>query len=136
MADQLAGQLHLGIASLDEQHADMLGLLNAFQLAVASRRPRDEIHMMADTALAAVRAHFRYEDALCDKSSYSRADEHRFQHEQLLFSASQLAEDAVEGRRSPDELSANIDMLRSLYMAHVVRDDRALANHLERAGVL
>lgn len=136
MADQLAGQLRLGIASLDEQHADMLGLLNAFQLAVAGRRSRDEIRMMADTALAAVRAHFRYEDALCDKSSYPRADEHRFQHEQLLFSASQLAEDAYEGRCNPDELSENIDLLRSLYMAHVVRDDRALADHLGRSGTL
>ena len=121
---------YLGIASLDEQHDALLGLIKAFQLAILGRRPREEIRTIAETALGAVRAHFRYDEALCEQSGYPGIAEHNFQHQHLLLNATALTEDALDSRHSPDVINENLELLRGLFVAHVAHDDRALADHL------
>jgi hemerythrin-like metal-binding protein len=124
----------LGIAPLDEQHDALLGLINAFQLAILGHRPLEEIRTIAETALGALRAHFRYEEALCEQSGFPGAAEHNFQHQHLLLNATSLTEDALESRHSPDVINENLEILRGLFFSHVGRDDRALVEHLAARG--
>ena len=132
MADKLAP---LGIASLDEQHEAMSGDLTAFQLAIAARRPRDEIRAIVETAQAGVRAHYRYEEALMVKSGYAATAEHRFEHQRIMLTITALMGDALEGDRSPEILNENGDLLRSLFLSHIGRDDLALSQHLLSLGM-
>lgn len=128
-------RFQLGISALDEQHEALVGMLNAFQLAVAARRPADELSTIADTALVALRAHFQYEEALMAKSAYPAAAEHRFQHERLTLSAASLIHDALDSRQSPDILTENLDLLQMFALSHIRREDRALAEHLISLGM-
>lgn len=132
MADKLAP---LGIASLDEQHEALGGMLGAFQLAIAVHRQQEEIRAIVDTAQAAVRAHFQHEEALMAKSGYAAAPEHRFEHERLMLTATTLIADALEGRHSPDVLRENSELLRAMFRAHITRDDLALTQHLLCLGM-
>ena len=120
----------LGIASLDKQHEALGGMLGAFQLAIAARRQQHEIRAIIDTALAASRAHFQFEEALMEKSGYAGTSEHRFEHERMMLTVATLTHDALEGRYSQDVIDENLELLRGLFVAHIARDDRALAEHL------
>ena len=124
----------LGVASLDEQHEALGGMLGAFQLAIAARRQQHEIRAIIDTALAASHAHFQFEEAVMEKSGYAGTSEHRFQHERMMLSVATLTQDALEGRYSPDVINENLELLRGLFVAHIARDDRALADHLAAQG--
>ena len=124
----------LGIASLDEQHEALGGMLGAFQLAIAARRQQHEIRAIIDTALAASRAHFQFEEALMEKSGYAGTSEHRFEHERIMLSVATLTKDALEGRYSLDVINENLEILRGLFVAHIARDDHALADHLAARG--
>ena len=132
MADKLAP---LGIASLDEQHETMSGALTAFQLAIAALRSREEIHAIIETAQAGVRAHFQYEEALMVKSGYAGTAEHRFEHQRIMLTITALMGDALAGRHSPDVLNENGDLLRSLFLSHIARDDLVLSRHLLSLGM-
>lgn len=120
----------LGIAALDAQHEALVGMLGAFQLAVAARRQQDEINTIIEAALAAVRAHFQYEEALMVKSAYAATPEHHFEHERVMLFVATLTRDALEGRSTPEVLAENGELLRGLLRDHIASDDRALADHL------
>lgn len=132
MADKHAP---LGIVSLDEQHDALGGMLGAFQLAIAARQQQHEIRTIVDTALAAVRAHFQFEETLMAKSGYAGAPEHRFEHERIMLTVTTLTHDALNCRYSPDVLNENSDLLRSLFRAHTASEDLALSRHLLSLGM-
>jgi hemerythrin-like metal-binding protein len=132
MADKHAP---LGIVSLDEQHEALSCMLGAFQLAIAARQQQHEIRAIVDTALAAVRAHFQFEEALMAKSGYARACEHRFEHERMMLAVATLTHDALDCCYSPDVLNENGDLLRSLFYAHITHEDLALSRHLLGLGM-
>jgi hemerythrin-like metal-binding protein len=132
MADKNAP---LGIASLDEQHEALGNMLGAFQLAVATRRQQREIRAMVDAALAAVHAHFQFEEALMAKSGYAGAPEHHFAHERMMLAVTTLTHDALDSSYSPDALNENGALLRSMFHAHIANDDLALSRHLLSLGI-
>jgi hemerythrin-like metal-binding protein len=120
----------LGIASLDEQHEALVGMLEAFQLVVTSRRPDAEVCAVISTALAAIRAHFQHEEDLMAQSGFADAEAHRFEHQRLMLAVASLTSDALEKRRAPEILAENGDLLHELFRDHIGREDRALAGHL------
>ncbi|NIJ49489.1 bacteriohemerythrin [Rhizomicrobium electricum] len=125
----------IGICTLDEQHLEMGGMLRAFQIAVLRGRPAAEIRVMIETSMAALRAHCRQEEALMTKSAYPDAAAHRLDHERLVLAASAFSEDVLHHRQPPEILNEHGDLLRSIFVAHMDRDDRALAQHLMRVGL-
>lgn len=125
----------IGIATLDEQHLEMGGMLRTFQIAIIRGRPATEIRAMVDTSLAALCAHCRHEEALMAKSNYSDAAAHRLDHERLVLAAAAFAEDMLHHRQPPEVLNEHGDLLRSMFIAHMDRDDRALAQHLLGLGL-
>ena len=126
---------YLGIASLDEQHEALGGMLGAFQLAITARRQQHEIRTIVDTALAAIRAHFQFEEALMAKSGYADAPQHRFEHERMMLTVATLTRDALESRFSPEVLNENGDLLRALFHSHTTSEDLALSRHLLSLGM-
>jgi hypothetical protein len=60
---------------------------------------------------------------------------HRLDHERLVLAASAFSEDVLHHRQPPDVLSEHGDLLRAMFVAHMDRDDRALAQHLARMGL-
>jgi hemerythrin-like metal-binding protein len=120
----------LGIADLDEQHRAMGGMLRAFQLAITKRRPDHELRTLIDTAMAALCAHCRHEEALMARYGYRDAPAHRLEHERLVLAATAFTEDVLHHRLTPDVLLEHGDVLRTLFASHIDCIDRALANHL------
>jgi hemerythrin-like metal-binding protein len=127
MADHLAP---LGIAALDDEHLAMAGMLRAFQIALTKRRPDHELRSLIDRSMALLCAHYRHEEALMAKSAYSGAPAHRLEHERLVLAAIALSEEVLHHRLAPDVLIEHSNVLRSLFIAHMNCEDRALADHL------
>jgi hemerythrin-like metal-binding domain len=125
----------IGIATLDEQHLEMGGMLRAFQIAIMRGRPAAEVRAMVESSLAALCAHCRHEEALMEKSAYPEAAAHRLDHERLVLAAAAYSEDVLHHRQPPEVLNEHGDLLRSIFVAHMDRDDRALAQHLARMGL-
>ena len=132
MADRLAP---LGIAELDEQHRSMGGILGVFQLAINKRRPDHELRGLIDTGMAALCAHCRHEEQLMEASAYPDATAHRLDHERLVLATTAFSEDVLHHHLTPDVLIEHGDVLRTLFIAHIDRDDRALAAHLMSLAV-
>lgn len=125
----------IGIATLDEQHLEMGGMLRAFQFAIVRCRPLAEIREMVESSLAALCAHCRHEEALMEKSAYPEAAAHRLDHERLVLAAAAYSEDVLHHRQPPEVLNEHGDLLRAMFIEHMDRDDRALAQHLIRLGI-
>jgi hemerythrin-like metal-binding protein len=125
----------VGISALDEQHRAMGDMLRAFRLAAGNGRPSNELREMIETAMAALRAHCRHEEALMANSAFADAPAHRLDHERLMLAATAFTEDVLHHRLAADVLHENGDLLRDLFVAHMNRFDRDLAQHLISLGM-
>jgi hemerythrin len=74
----------VGIDSMDEEHRQLIRLINELYEEMKERKDRDSIEQFLGDIHAAVSAHFALEERLMSKAGFEEFDAHKEDHEELL----------------------------------------------------
>jgi len=120
-----------GVPEIDQQHQELVSMLNRLTDAVHNEVPRKEIYRMIDEVIAYTCAHFAAEERLMAESGYPEFEAHRNKHNQLVQDALHLKKklDYVGEDRFMEWFNhwpfANI-------LAHIQYADQQVGDHVTR----
>lgn len=123
--------LLLHVQREDEDHREMYALMN--QIFSAAQLGADMvIQAVADLCLF-TREHFAREQASMEQTAYPGRDDHRYEHEYLIFQLDVLIERLMIS--GPDYVADElVDLLKRWLCDHILTCDAAFAEYLrERA---
>jgi hemerythrin len=73
-----------GVADIDEQHKELVTILNRLKTSIANRTSRQACGRILDELVEYTQMHFRFEEGLMEASGYALLDSHKKLHEELL----------------------------------------------------
>jgi hemerythrin len=73
-----------GVADIDEQHKQLVAILNRLKSSIADRTSREVCSGILDELIDYTQKHFRFEEGLMEASGYSLYASHKKVHEELL----------------------------------------------------
>ena len=76
--------MSVGVGGLDDDHKELVALLNEMDEAVAAGQNRDAINAIIDRLTESIKTHFAKEEALMAKSGFPGAAEHTREHDETL----------------------------------------------------
>lgn len=125
--------LSVGLASIDEQHQKLVGIINELHDAMLRREGKQLLGATFDRLIEYTEYHFAHEEQLFAQHHYSDAAAHRTQH-------AMLKEKVVELRRQFEAGRVTItievmEFLRDWLRNHIAVSDRRYAPFLKDRGV-
>ena len=97
----------VGIASMDDEHREMIGMINGIYAQLAESSNADDIESCLEEIFATISAHFALEERVMRDAGYEEYEEHKENHEDLLDEIRDLmddfAADAEAGSRVLEE---------------------------------
>lgn len=97
----------LGIPSIDEEHREMIEMINAAHASLEDRKDPASIEAMLGDIHAGIAAHFALEERLMRSAGYAEFAAHKVDHERLLDQIMDLmdvyAADTAEGEKQLSE---------------------------------
>lgn len=119
----------LGVPEIDQQHEELVNMLNRLNDAVKSNASHETLSLMFDDLVAYTDFHFRSEEQLMIENGYPDTDAHKNEHRLLVEESHYLKERLVDG----SELLA-LQSLKDWVLAHIQFMDKKLATYLLRHG--
>ncbi len=100
----------VGIASMDDEHRQMIDLINEIYGRMASGSDTDQIEKCLGDIFNTISMHFALEESLMKKSHYAEYPQHKDDHEELLEQIRTLMDDfaaapALAAKRLETDLS-------------------------------
>jgi len=134
MTIQWTEEWAVGEPTIDEQHRELVGHINALLEAVGRARSRAEIaNMMAFLEVYVLR-HFQDEERLMAMVEYPQLEAHRTMHESFARVFARLREEYARDGPTPG-LSAELNVRVSGWLvSHIGRLDRAFGEFLAGIG--
>lgn len=124
-------QTHMiGVAKVDEEHRNLVHLLNRLNLAFRRGEAHAVIEGMFDDLLTATVQHFRTEAALMEQYQYAASEAHLREHDNLVREALYLKDHLKEG----GELLA-LQSVKDWLIGHIKHSDKLLGAYLNSRGV-
>lgn len=77
-------EFKVGIASVDHEHQQLIGLINDLHAGLAAQPTKDSIAEMLGEIHARIAAHFALEERVMRERRYDQYDDHKADHERLL----------------------------------------------------
>lgn len=77
---------------IDQQHRELVNMLNRLNNAVKNRQSREDIYRIIDEVIAYTGFHFETEERLMAQSGYADIEWHKDKHKQLMEDALHLKE--------------------------------------------
>jgi hemerythrin len=122
-----------GIREIDDQHAEIAGILNRLHAAFAEGRDRATLRPLLHQLIASVRVHFHTEEAIMAEHHYEGEELHRAEHEFLLAHVLEFHGDFEAGRTEMTE--SVMDYLKDWLRNHMIVADRRLGRWLRERGL-
>ena len=119
----------LGVPQIDQQHLELVELLNKLNLLVKRDASAQEIKQAFDDVVAKVSSHFEAEERLMDSCGFN-GDIHKKEHLRMLAEADGLKEKLFNGGES-----LVLQSLKSWLIDHVLHSDREFASFFIQQGV-
>jgi diguanylate cyclase (GGDEF)-like protein/PAS domain S-box-containing protein/hemerythrin-like metal-binding protein len=120
----------LGIAEMDDQHRNLVFLVNSLNDALKRNDSDESIEHMLDELLAATTQHFQAEQRLMSTHNYPEQVEHELEHTRLLNEAMHFRERFTQGR----ELLV-LQSIKDWLLGHIAFSDKKLADYLRDRGL-
>jgi hemerythrin-like metal-binding protein len=77
-------EFKVGIASVDHEHRQLIGLINDLHGSLAGRPAKDAVSGVLGEISAKIAAHFALEERVMLERGYDQYDDHKADHERLL----------------------------------------------------
>ena len=121
-------ELSFGIASMDREHRDQLGLLNDLKAAVRSGADDSLVYALLNELVEHTNLHFLSEQLAMRLNAYEAYESHFLEHQRLLVEVQNLKRDLATGTAT--DKHSLIEALRSWLLVHIQTADKTLAEYL------
>jgi hemerythrin-like metal-binding protein len=127
-------EMSVGVKELDDDHKQLIGMLNVAQETLSSARSREALEEVLDRLVEMTKAHFVHEERLFDQAGFPGAEAHRREHDLMLAAALKWQAHFKSGR--PPFLSVeNLNGFESWLDNHIEGADMLYGPHLNAAGI-
>jgi hemerythrin len=125
--------LSVGIEEIDDQHKELVDLVNEMHEAIHQRRGRDVVRRVLAKLADYTRIHFAVEESLMRILGYPDYETHKEQHEQLIRHMTALQNKVDSGKTAIGfEL---MHFLKVWLTKHIMESDREYGEFFIQAGV-
>ncbi|WP_196138670.1 bacteriohemerythrin [Aliikangiella sp. G2MR2-5] len=124
----------IGIPSIDEQHKQLIKLINQLNKAMASGESASVVAAILAGLTGYTESHFAYEEQLFEKYGYPQTEEHKKEHQRMIDRIGQFH---VEFAQDPGgSISLEIMQFLTYWLTnHIQGSDREYAEYLIKKGV-
>lgn len=124
----------IGIQEVDEQHKELVNILNALHNAIVNHRAKEASRRILDQLAEYTRTHFMLEESLMRVTHYPGFDIHKKQHEDLIKQVVELQEKLTSGKATITfEL---LHFLKGWLTQHINESDRRFGAYFAQSNNL
>lgn len=123
----------VGVASIDEDHREMMDMLQQIQGAI-SEQCLDTCKERITDFIQLTRVHFTTEEVILRDASFPQLKQHRVAHGQLLAQAIELGK-FVHDAAHIDDLEGCMDDLAGFLFHDLIGSDMEFKSYLQECGV-
>jgi hemerythrin-like metal-binding protein len=123
----------VNVAAIDEQHQELIAILNRLFIAVSKLEGDQAISGTLDSLTSYTEKHFALEESLMQQANYPDLDAHKAEHQRLLAQLDQFCK-----KQMLEEKHLHFEMLKFLkawLKDHILRVDRKYYPSMQRAGI-
>ncbi|TAJ82015.1 MAG: bacteriohemerythrin [Gallionellaceae bacterium] len=121
---------HVGVVEIDEQHRELVRMVNRLNGAIKNKEGDDIILKLYDELLEFTAFHFATEHRLMEHSGYPEMGSHDMEHTHLIAEAVHFKSKLAAG----GELLA-LQSIKDWLLNHIHYSDKPMANYLREHGV-
>jgi len=127
-------KLSTGIAAMDEEHKQLIALLNELHDAIEDGQGKAILGRILDGLIAYTGTHFAHEESLFAETGYPDALSHKIQHEALIRQVNEIQAKftATPTAILPGEV---LSFLKNWLTTHIQGTDKEYGPHLKSMGI-
>jgi len=126
--------LSVGVASIDAEHQELVGLLNAFYDAMQAEKGNGVLGNTLDALIEYTKFHFANEELLFAKTGYPDAVGHKKEHDALTQQVLEVQRKYKAGETAALSLEV-VNFLKKWLVTHIQGTDKKYSPHLVSHGV-
>jgi hemerythrin-like metal-binding protein len=126
-------EFSINVKLLDEQHQQMLDIVNSLHAAVESSADKETLNKILIDLYVHTRAHFSTEDKLMQEHNYPGYEQHLHEHHVLLQQLDNLISGVSDGK-SPT-FRSDYDISSDWVLIHIFKSDKELGTFLNAQGI-
>ncbi len=130
---QWNNELSVGIASIDEQHKQLINIINELNSALEEGLADEVLANIFAELTVYTEEHFSYEEALFAEHGYSESEAHKNEHQALIKQVHALKQKMLEG-----DFMIGVEVmvfLKEWLLNHILKTDKAYTQFLQEKGV-
>jgi hemerythrin len=126
--------LSVGVKSIDDQHKQLVALVNTLHNAIANGEGGDALGKILVGLIDYTKTHFAYEEKLFSQTAYTESAAHKQEHDK--FCETVLDVQAKFNGGAGEALHGQVmDFLKDWLITHIQGSDRKYGPHLTANGV-
>ena len=123
----------IGIASLDNQHRELVEQVNLIAQAIDEKKSVDEVNILMDDLVSLARQHFEFEEGLMTKHSFPGVEGHAKEHRELLLRLANISE--VLHTSTPHKVELVLAFITDWAELHLLQGEKVLGKYLITKGL-
>lgn len=133
-------KMALGITVIDEQHKELLNIINLLATSIKTHSQKDDIIQIVDELINYAKFHFTNEEEMFDKFDFKESDAHKKEHEAFFekFTTikSDISNNELNKTKSSIEIAEEVfSYLTKWFLNHIIGNDREYVQLLKENGV-
>ncbi len=128
---QWGESLSVGVKEIDDQHKQLVGIINRAFEAKERNAPKKECSKILNELIEFVRVHFSTEENYFEEFKYPGVKEHILKHLEIIEKVMNLNNKFNAGEPLGFEC---IDLLKNWFEEHLKIEDKKYASFLKQAG--
>lgn len=125
--------LSVGIEEIDDQHKQLVALVNELDEAIRKRKPKDAVRDIIDALVDYTLVHFKLEEDYFDKFGYEGAEAHKAEHAKLVEKMVDFRQGYIDDR--PGLARKLMPFLSNWLVVHIMGSDKRFATCFKEHGL-
>ena len=122
----------VNIKAIDNQHQELVNILNRLFIAVSKREGDKVIAEILDSLMGYTKTHFALEERLMQQAKYKDFEAHKLEHKKLIEQLDQLCQKhLLEEKPIYFEM---LSFLRTWLKDHIQSEDKKYSSALQKSG--
>lgn len=126
--------MSVGVELIDEQHRNLLAILNELNAAVEEGQGREKLGAIIERMIQYTRVHLKHEEDLFVRTGYPDAAAHGAQHDTMISTALS-AQAKFRWGTKPELANEILDFLQDWLVHHIQGTDKLYTAHLHEHGI-
>jgi len=118
-----------GMQSIDEEHGELIALINQIHETLHTPAPQDDVKEMFQRLAGCASMHFRQEESQFTGIGYLDATQHARQHEHLITVLS-CFQSGIDGMGRSVSFEDQLSFLRDWLLDHIANEDQQFADYV------